>query len=173
LRSFSLARRRFQGHEESVSSVAVLADGRRALSGSWDKTLRLWDLESGAELRASKATRHRSARWRCWRTAAARSPALMTGRCGCGLWDLETGAELAVFTGDAAITAVAVAHNDLFVAGSANGAIHILRADRTETGLRYLRADTGASIASHLRVDVEQVRFRPTMRPLSSLGNCR
>ena len=32
-------------------SVTVLADGRRALSGSRDKTLRLWDLETGAELR--------------------------------------------------------------------------------------------------------------------------
>ena len=29
----------------------MLADGRRALSGSGDKTLRLWDLEIGAELR--------------------------------------------------------------------------------------------------------------------------
>ena len=29
----------------------MLADGRRALSGSWDQTLRLWDLETGAELR--------------------------------------------------------------------------------------------------------------------------
>jgi WD40 repeat protein len=25
----------------------VLPDGRRALSGSWDKTLQLWDLETG------------------------------------------------------------------------------------------------------------------------------
>ena len=31
--------------------MTVLADGRRALSGSQDKTLRLWDLETGAELR--------------------------------------------------------------------------------------------------------------------------
>ncbi len=30
-----------------VSAVAVLADGRRALSGSYDNTLRLWDLETG------------------------------------------------------------------------------------------------------------------------------
>jgi WD40 repeat protein len=42
--------RRFEGHGDRVTSVTVLADGRRALSGSWDQTLRLWDLETGAEL---------------------------------------------------------------------------------------------------------------------------
>ena len=31
--------------------MTVLPDGRRALSGSCDRTLRLWDLETGAELR--------------------------------------------------------------------------------------------------------------------------
>jgi WD40 repeat protein len=30
--------------------MRVLADGRRALSESRDKTLRLWDLETGAEI---------------------------------------------------------------------------------------------------------------------------
>ena len=29
-------------------SVSMTPDGRRAVSGSWDKTLRVWDLESGA-----------------------------------------------------------------------------------------------------------------------------
>ena len=32
-------------------SVSVSPDGRRAVSGSADKTLRVWDLESGACLR--------------------------------------------------------------------------------------------------------------------------
>ena len=43
--------RRLEGHTNSVHSVAVTADGRRALSGSSDQTLRLWDLSSGECLR--------------------------------------------------------------------------------------------------------------------------
>jgi len=35
------------GHTESVNSVALSADGRWALSGSDDKTVRLWDVAKG------------------------------------------------------------------------------------------------------------------------------
>jgi WD40 repeat protein len=41
----------FEGHEGGVSSVALLADRRRALSGSEDGMLLLWNLKTGAELR--------------------------------------------------------------------------------------------------------------------------
>jgi WD40 repeat protein len=35
-------------------AVAVTADGRRAVSASDDQTLKVWDLDSGAELRTLK-----------------------------------------------------------------------------------------------------------------------
>ena len=43
--------RRFDGHSEAVWTMAVLPNERYALSGSMDKTLRLWDLAAGSELR--------------------------------------------------------------------------------------------------------------------------
>ncbi len=39
------------GHAGIVSSVAMSADGRHALSSSWDETAKLWDVASGQELR--------------------------------------------------------------------------------------------------------------------------
>jgi WD40 repeat protein/serine/threonine protein kinase len=39
--------RTFEGHTDLVKSVAISPDGRKALSGSEDKTLKLWNLEKG------------------------------------------------------------------------------------------------------------------------------
>lgn len=39
------------GHSQPVSDLALASNGRYALTGSWDKTLRLWDLESATSLR--------------------------------------------------------------------------------------------------------------------------
>jgi hypothetical protein len=43
--------RTLTGHTDWVSAVAVTPDGRRAISGSRDRTLIVWDLERGAEER--------------------------------------------------------------------------------------------------------------------------
>jgi WD40 repeat protein len=40
-----------EGHTAVVWDVAFLPDGKKALTGSWDGTLILWDLETGAILK--------------------------------------------------------------------------------------------------------------------------
>jgi len=43
--------RALEGHSGGVMGVALTPDGRRAVSASYDNTLKVWDLESGRELR--------------------------------------------------------------------------------------------------------------------------
>jgi guanine nucleotide-binding protein subunit beta-2-like 1 protein len=50
-RGYGVARKRLTGHSHFVQDVAISSDGQFALSGSWDGTLRLWDLNSGATTR--------------------------------------------------------------------------------------------------------------------------
>jgi guanine nucleotide-binding protein subunit beta-2-like 1 protein len=49
--SVGYARRALTGHNNAVASVTLSSDGQFALSGSWDKTLRLFDLNTGATVR--------------------------------------------------------------------------------------------------------------------------
>jgi len=48
---FGVAKRRLKGHSHYVQDVAISSDGQFALSGSWDATLRLWDLNTGTTTR--------------------------------------------------------------------------------------------------------------------------
>lgn len=49
--SFGYPLRRLRGHSHYVEDVVISSDGQFALSGSWDHTLRLWDLNTGTTTR--------------------------------------------------------------------------------------------------------------------------
>lgn len=46
--------KQLKGHSHFISDVVMSSDGQFALSGSWDHTLRLWDLSSGISTRMFK-----------------------------------------------------------------------------------------------------------------------
>jgi len=48
---YGVMQKRLTGHSHYVQDVAISSDGQFALSGSWDGTLRLWDLNTGATTR--------------------------------------------------------------------------------------------------------------------------
>jgi WD40 repeat protein len=89
--------RRFSGHTDLVLCVAFSPDGRRALSGSADRTVRLWNVENGQQLRCF--TGHRD-----FVLSVAFSPdGGQAVSAGCDrtvrLWDVQTGEELRCLTG--------------------------------------------------------------------------
>jgi len=50
--NYGYPKKALKGHNHFVQDVVISSDGQYALSASWDKTLRLWDLNTG------KTTRH-------------------------------------------------------------------------------------------------------------------
>jgi len=46
------ARRALHGHAGPVADTVISSDGQFCLSGSWDKSMRLWDLNTGSTVRA-------------------------------------------------------------------------------------------------------------------------
>jgi hypothetical protein len=89
--------RTLEGHAAHVHGVAMSADGCRAVSASGDNTLKVWDLETGRELRSLEGHTHLI-------SGVAVSP---DGRRAVSasddktlkMWDLETGRELRTLEG--------------------------------------------------------------------------
>jgi WD40 repeat protein len=119
---------------ERSGSFAVTPDGRRAISGSYDTTLWLWDLESGKTIRTPKAIRESlSVLWRYARRSPSR---LGSSDDTLRLGDLESGNEIANFTGDSEFDTFGFTPNcRMLVAKERPGRVHILqivKADETK-----------------------------------------
>jgi WD40 repeat protein len=85
------------GHSGPVQSVSFSPDGRYALSGSQDQTLKLWDISSGREVRSFQGHSHRV-------FSIAFSPDGMYALSGSEdktlkLWDINSGIEIRTFKG--------------------------------------------------------------------------
>jgi WD40 repeat protein len=88
--------RRFGQHERGVS-VAVTPDGQYVVSGSRDKTVRLWELATGKEVR--RFTGHEDAVLSVAVTPDGQYVVSGSSDKTVRLWELATGKEVRRFTG--------------------------------------------------------------------------
>ena len=114
-----------------VWTVAVTADGRFAVTGADDKTLKVWDLERGEERQTLAG--HGA---RVWAVALSRD-----GRYAVSgsedhtlkVWDLIQARVVATFVAEATVLACDIGPDDrTIVAGDSSGRVHFLRLERAE-----------------------------------------
>jgi len=87
--------RTLRGHTAAVFSVALSADGQTLVSGSLDKTIKVWNLSTGKEIRT--LTGHTDAIWSVVLSADGRT--LVSGSLDqtIKVWNLSTGKEIRTF----------------------------------------------------------------------------
>ena len=87
-----------EGHKDVINSIAFSPDGERLVSGSFDTSIRLWDVETGANLLTMPGNK-------IWGIPVAFSPD--GKRLVSGAWDNDDGNGLRIWdalTGDHVLT---------------------------------------------------------------------
>ncbi|MHC5538241.1 WD40 repeat domain-containing protein, partial [Singulisphaera rosea] len=127
--------RRFQGDQAVIANVAFLSDGRRAVSACYDRTIRLWDLEAGTELKCFRGHTDEVT----WVAASPDGRRLLSsdyrGR-DLRLWDVESGTILHRFNDTAGQLGIAVsASGNDAVTADTDGNLRLWRLPRSVTAL--------------------------------------
>jgi WD40 repeat protein len=116
--------RTLQGHEDRVSSIVFSADGRTLVSGSIDKTVRVWDVVTGRELR--RLSGHQTGVNSVAISADGKRVASGTFHGTVRVWDLDSGVILRTLGNPSQVLCVAMSSDTgTLVAGCEDGSIGI------------------------------------------------
>ena len=114
----------FRGHEDMVTGVAMNRQGTQIISGSWDKTIRLWDRSSGQCLLVLKGHQDYLSSVRF--SPEQRRIISSSGDGSVRIWDVYSGRCLRRLSGhDKAVTSVAISANERIVSASKDKTLRI------------------------------------------------
>jgi WD40 repeat protein len=118
------------GHTDGVTGVALSGDERLAVSGSWNKTLKVWDVSSGRELRS--LTGHTQVVPGAALSADGRLAVSSSWDQTLKVWEVASGAMIGIFICEGAAYCIAFSDSlHVIIAGdvgNVSGHIHFLRA---------------------------------------------
>jgi WD40 repeat protein len=124
--------RKLEGHHGSVTTVVFSPDNKYVATGSWDKTVAVWDAETG--LPVSKPMRHGGPLW--YGVAFSKDGRTIVAGCDdhtARIWDIATARPIGPrLTHEAAPRTAAFAENDTqIVTGTSAGTTHIWDVSRS------------------------------------------
>ncbi|KAG2758228.1 WD40 repeat-like protein [Suillus brevipes Sb2] len=130
-----------RGHTNEVRGVVHLPGGRQIITCSWDGSLRLWDLENGAQIGEDWRDKEEE---KAGVNNIALSPNGKTVVSGSDngkvkLWDVETGKVVGKWTGhtDSVTSVCWNADGDRVVSGSTDGTARVWKAKTGKTILKF------------------------------------
>jgi len=140
--------RTFEGHTDRVTSVVFSPDGQQILSGSWDKTLKLWDVNTGSLVRSF--TGHTDSV-----NSVAFSPDGQTILSGSSdntvkLWNVSTGQLIYTFIGHSgSVNSVAISSDgQIILSGSSDGTIKLWNISTKQLTLTLVDLERPVSVSS-------------------------
>jgi WD40 repeat protein len=114
-----------EGHTDEVTNVAVSADGRLAVSGSADLTVRVWDLAGGRCVAAHPINSEDA--HTAWETVLHRAMPPAVGLYGLKFRGTAPGGGLVRFPYASLLLAASSADGRHVVAGDSRGSVFLLR----------------------------------------------
>ena len=156
--------RRFEGHSGQVTSVDFNPDGGRIVSGSRDRTLKLWEVDTGGELLLTLEG-HTDV---IWSVAFSPDGSMIASGSEDGtvrLWDASDGSQLHSLTGHTQGVLSVAFHRDgnLIASGARDGTVRLWSINSTEPSEAIGEAELFATYERQ----VMSVRFNPNGRILA------
>jgi WD40 repeat protein/serine/threonine protein kinase len=150
--------RKLAGHHGSVTTVAFSHDGKgkKVATGSWDKTVVVWDADTGSPV--SKPMRHRGPFW----YAVAFSTDGQTLVAGCDdhtarIWDIETARPIGpMLPHDAALRTAAFTENDSqIITGTSAGTTYNWEVSRSPMEGDVERIELWLQVSTGMELDAD------------------